>query len=93
MKTREECYNEATLKSLGTNPQGTRQDIIYLAMDIYADQFNEFRQGISKEKILEILLKTLIPDKNGRVQAFSKHWLSKAAEEIYKLSQTGGQEL
>jgi hypothetical protein len=30
------CYEEATLKSLGNNPQGTRIDVVYLAMEIYA---------------------------------------------------------
>ena len=37
-KTKEQCYEEATLKSLGNDPQGTRMDVVYLAMDIYANQ-------------------------------------------------------
>ena len=37
-KLKEDCYNEATLKSLGNNPQGTRMDVVYLAMDIYANK-------------------------------------------------------
>ncbi len=47
MKSKEDCYNEATLKSLGNNPQGTRQDVIYLAMEIYAQQF----MGMPKMKV------------------------------------------
>lgn len=37
--TKEEAYQKATLQQLGNNPQGTRQDIIYAAMEIYADSF------------------------------------------------------
>jgi hypothetical protein len=39
MKTKEDCYNEATLKSLSESSTETRQDVIYRAMDIYSDQF------------------------------------------------------
>lgn len=34
--TKEEIYEETTLKNLGNNPQGTRMDIVYSAMDEYA---------------------------------------------------------
>lgn len=47
-KTKEECYDEATLKSLGNNPNGTRMDVVYLAMDIYHSQFTS---EISEEEI------------------------------------------
>lgn len=36
--TKEEIYQEATLKSLGNNSTGTRMDVIYLAMDQYAEE-------------------------------------------------------
>ena len=36
--TKEKAYEIATMQELGTNPTGTRQDVIYKAMDIYAEQ-------------------------------------------------------
>lgn len=36
-RTKEDCYNEATLKNL-SDPNGTRMDIIYAAMDVYAKE-------------------------------------------------------
>lgn len=36
--TREEIYEEVTLKNIGNNPQGTRMDVVYSAMDEYAKQ-------------------------------------------------------
>lgn len=36
--TKEKAYEEATLKNL-SDPKGTRQDIIYAAMDIYVEPF------------------------------------------------------
>lgn len=35
--TKEQAYQQATMKSIGSDPNGTRQDVIYLAMDIYAE--------------------------------------------------------
>jgi hypothetical protein len=35
-KSKETVYQEATMKSLGMNAEGTRMDIVYLAMDEYA---------------------------------------------------------
>lgn len=37
MKTKEQCYEDATLKLL-SDPNGTRMDIIYEAMDLYRNQ-------------------------------------------------------
>lgn len=37
-KVKRIVYQDATLKSLGNNPFGTREDVIYLSMDIYAEQ-------------------------------------------------------
>ncbi len=34
--TKQEAYEKATMQNL-SNPNGTRMDIIYLAMDIYAE--------------------------------------------------------
>lgn len=39
MKSKEQCYQDATLKSLSENANGTRMDIIYSAMEEYASQF------------------------------------------------------
>lgn len=36
--SKEDCYNEATRIELGNNPQGTRMDVIYRAMELYAAQ-------------------------------------------------------
>lgn len=36
--TREEIYEEGTLKNIGNNPQGTRMDVVYSEMDEYAKQ-------------------------------------------------------
>lgn len=41
MRSKEDCYNEATLKSLGNNPNGTRMDVVYLAIDIYAEEYHK----------------------------------------------------
>lgn len=35
--TKEKAYEDATLKSIAENPNSTRQDVIYLAMEIYKD--------------------------------------------------------
>jgi hypothetical protein len=37
-KSKEDVYNIATLKNLGNNPQGTKMDVVYSAMDEYAKQ-------------------------------------------------------
>lgn len=41
LRSKEDVYNDATLKNLGNNPNGTRMDIIYDAMDIYAKEYHE----------------------------------------------------
>lgn len=38
MKSKEEIYNEATLKNLGNNPNGITMDIIYDAMESYSQE-------------------------------------------------------
>lgn len=44
--TKEEAYEKATMISIGENPNGTRQDVVYKAMEIYTKQesiaFGEF---------------------------------------------------
>lgn len=57
-------YEEATLKNLGSNPQGTRMDIIYLAMKMYAAQQSQqaWEQGCRKTIIeLEKELALFVP--------------------------------
>lgn len=44
--TKEEAYEKATMISIGENPNGTRQDVVYKAMEIYTD---EIRFELSKE--------------------------------------------
>lgn len=44
--TKEEAYEKATMQELGDNPNGTRQDVIYRAMDIYCESV---RSELSKE--------------------------------------------
>jgi len=34
--TKEEAYEKATMQELGGNPNGTRQDVVWRAMDIYS---------------------------------------------------------
>ncbi len=36
--TNEEIYQQATLESISENPQGTRMDVIYKAMDLAREQ-------------------------------------------------------
>ncbi len=68
MKTKQECYEEATLKSVGDNPQGTRMDVIYLAMEIYADQFKDASKinnpiKVQDDSLLSKLIGSLQPEK------------------------------
>jgi 20S proteasome alpha/beta subunit len=44
--TKGEAYEKATMIEIGENPNGTRQDVIYRAIGIYAD---EVREMLSKE--------------------------------------------
>lgn len=37
-RSKEEIYNESTLRNLGNNPNGTRMDVVYDAMDVFAAQ-------------------------------------------------------
>lgn len=41
MRTKEEIYEEATLKSYAENPMGTREDVTHKAMEIYAKEYHE----------------------------------------------------
>ncbi len=36
--TKEEAYELATMQELGGNPNGTRQDVVWRAMELYAKQ-------------------------------------------------------
>lgn len=38
MKTKEECYQQASFESLAESSTETRQDVIYRAMEIYANE-------------------------------------------------------
>lgn len=38
MKTKEQVYYDVTMKEIGSNPNGTRTDIVYAAMEEYAKQ-------------------------------------------------------
>lgn len=46
--TKEEAYEKATLQQIGNNPVGTRQDIIYAAMDIYSESLISSLTGIAQ---------------------------------------------
>ena len=54
-KLKNDCYELATLRELGNNPQGTRMDVVYKAMDIYADlkvkkAIEEYNNYLSSKK-------------------------------------------
>ena len=38
MKTKDECYQQASFESLAESSTETRQDVIYRAMEIYANE-------------------------------------------------------
>lgn len=38
-ETAQEVYERVTLRQIGNNPQGTRMDIVFIAMEEYANQF------------------------------------------------------
>lgn len=51
-RSKEEVYNEITLKHLGNNPNGTRMDIVYDAMDIYfTERSMELLSFLSKHNV------------------------------------------
>ena len=47
--TKEQAYELATQREIMTNPNGTRQDVIYKAMDIYAAQFQSLSPALNVE--------------------------------------------
>lgn len=48
--TKEEAYEKATMIELGNNPNGTRQDVIYKAMDIWEGYKNEVLNQVLDSK-------------------------------------------
>lgn len=49
--SKEECYEKATMQELGGNPNGTRQDVIWRAMEMYANQPLTNRYIFTKEEL------------------------------------------
>jgi len=63
--TKQEAYEQATFEELAKNPNGTIQEIVYNAMDIYASQFKHSfpvsdERWISVENKPEVGIKVLI---------------------------------
>ncbi len=52
MRSKEDIYNEATLKNIGANPNGTRMDIIYEAMDLWAKEYH--KNQVKENKLLPL---------------------------------------
>lgn len=50
--TKEEAYEKATMQELGGNPNGTRQDVVWRAMEIYSQQV--LINSLPKFKVLSI---------------------------------------
>jgi len=52
MKTKEQCCEEASFKSLAESSTETRQDVVHRAMEIYANQFKQPEIVSLRESVL-----------------------------------------
>jgi len=52
-KFKEDCYELATLKQLGNNPQGTRMDVVYMAMDLFVIHIRKKNQEL-EDRVAEL---------------------------------------
>ncbi len=52
--TKEEAYELATMQELGGNPNGTRQDVVWRAMELFAEQ--EKKREVNDNEVLIKLL-------------------------------------
>lgn len=71
--TKEECYEKATLLELGNNPTGTRQEVVWKAMEIYAQQFGKEILENQFEAVTDYTFRQSVVSTSDIEEIFKRH--------------------
>lgn len=88
--TKEEAYEKATMQELGGNPNGTRQDVVYRAMEIYAKQqaiaFSNFKNDYQRIEAMNV--------RHNQIENFDGNiysWIGSSDDKIWEAYKNGEQ--